>query len=94
MRQEVSLAGGFLRAGGCMEGRSSFWREVGLDVAKKQVVACRDRPCPELSFLLEAAAGGLVRLEGLKPAALTSGPEGRAASSSEAPAFSARPVCV
>ena len=30
-----------------------------------------------LSFLLEAAAGGLVRLEGLKPAALTSGPEGR-----------------
>lgn len=85
-----------------------------------------------LSFLLEAAAGGgLVRLEGLKPAALTSGPEGRrwiwpsrgrhcairhllaggtnedahaptttpspagrSASSSEAPAFSARPVCV
>jgi hypothetical protein len=187
LRQEVSLAGGFLRAGGCMEGRSSFWREVGLDVAKKQAVACRDRPCPELSFgpeaatgvfvrlegrrqargrssrldgkgvemifgtqagwcggkpmsgrcltglsfLLEAAAGGLVRLEGLKPAALTSGPEGRrwiwpsrgrhcairhllaggtnedahaptttpspagrSASSSEAPAFSARPVCV
>ena len=30
-----------------------------------------------LSFLLEAAAGGLVRLEGQKPAALTSGPEGR-----------------
>jgi hypothetical protein len=77
LRQEVSLAGGFLRAGGCMEGRSSFWREVGLDVAKKQAVACRDRPCPELSFGPEAAAGGLVRLEGLKPAALTSGPEGR-----------------
>jgi len=113
--------------------RPSFGREVGLEVAKKQAVACRDRPCPELSFgpeaatgvfvrleerrqaqsrssrldgkgvemifgtqagwcggkprsgrcltglsfLLEAAAGGLVRLEGQKPAALTSGPEGR-----------------
>mgnify|MGYP007032592202 CR=1 FL=1 len=167
--------------------RPSFGREVGLDVAKKQAVACRDRPCPELSFgpeaatgvfvrleerrqaqsrssrldgkgvemifgtqagwcggkprsgrcltglsfLLEAAAGGLVRLEGLKPAAVASRPEGlrwiwpsrgrhcairhllaggtnedahaptttpspagRSASSSEAPAFSARPVCV
>lgn len=38
--------------------RPSFGREVGLDVAKKQAVAYRDRPCPELSFLLEAAAGG------------------------------------
>ena len=46
-----------------MEGRSSFWREVGLDVAKKQAVACRDRPCPELSFGPEAATGVFVRLE-------------------------------
>ncbi|CAI10279.1 hypothetical protein p1B41 (plasmid) [Aromatoleum aromaticum EbN1] len=37
----------------------------------------RNRPCPELSFGPEAATGVFVRLEGLKPAALTSGPEGR-----------------
>ena len=103
----------------------------GLDVAQAQDDACRDRPCPRASFQSDAAAGGLVRLEGLKPAALTSVPEGRrwiwpsrgrccthrgplaggtnedahaptttpspagrSASSSEAPAFSARPVCV
>ena len=49
-----------------MEGRRSFGQEAGLDAALVQDEPRRDRPCPELSFLLEAAAGGLVRLEGLK----------------------------
>ena len=37
--------------------RPSFGREVGLDVAKKQAVACQDRPCPRASFQSEAATG-------------------------------------
>lgn len=37
--------------------RPSFGREVGLDVAKKQAVAYRDRPCPRASFQSDAATG-------------------------------------